>query len=105
MNASSKVNDFEFIATLESQLLLNVSTKINVFESIATLENPFLLNVSSKVNVFTSGKVGSGRPWERAENPFPEGVSEFDIFIIYFYLENGILGPPEGRGTFEGVRG
>ena len=105
MNVSAKVTLFGFKVTLESPVLLNVSTKIKVFESIATLENPFLLNVSTKVNVFTSGKVGSGRPWERAENPFPEGVSEFDIFIIYFYLENDILRPPESRGTFEGVRG
>ena len=105
MNVSAKVNDFEFIATLESPVLLNVSAKINVFESIATLQNQFLMNVSAKVKVFTSGRVGSGHSWGRAENPLPEGVSEFDIFIIYFYLENGILGPPEGRGTFEGVRG
>ena len=72
--------------TLENLFLLNVSTKIKVFESIATLENQFLLNVSAKVKVFTSGRVGSGRPWGRAENPLPEGVSEFDIFIIYFHL-------------------
>ena len=63
MNVSAKVKVLEFIATLESSILLNVLMKIKVFESIATLENPFLLNVSAKVKVFTSGRVGSGHPW------------------------------------------
>ena len=105
MNVSATVKVFGFKATLESPLLLNVSTKINALESIATFQNQFLMNVSAKVKVFTSGRVGSGHSWGRAENPLPEGVSEFDVFNIYFKGRWTILGPPEGRGTFEGVRG
>ena len=39
MNVSAKMNDFEFIASLERPLLVNVSKKINVLEFITILES------------------------------------------------------------------